>query len=214
MAVRDRRRLGGLRHGRGAGAAGADVGRAELRTRRLGRPLGNRVPPRCRQCAGAAAGRGDRGGGAALRRAQRCAGGRSRPTGRFLFGAAAADRGTARHHCHGRRLQRVRVPRDLLALDVHADRHGPRSARPHGRVPLPDHGHHRRHVLPDRGGAALCHDRHPEHGRSRGAPAGRGRHAHGAHRGGLHRRRSVPEDRAVPAAPLAAERLCVCALPR
>ena len=82
-----------------------------------------------------------------------------------LHDVRAVPGGTARHHDHRRRVQHLRVPRDLVALDLRADR---ARARPPGavrRVPVPDHGHDRRHLHRHRRRPALPDDRHAQPGR-------------------------------------------------
>ncbi len=76
---------------------------------------------------------------------------------------------------HRRRFQRLRVPGDLVAVDLRADRLGTRPARTVRFVSVPDHGHHRRHVLRHRRRVALPDDRHVESRRHGAAPGSRRR---------------------------------------
>ena len=64
----------------------------------------------------------------------------------------------------GGRLQRLRVPRNLVTVRLHADRDGLRSASVGVGVSLPDHGKCRRDVHRDRDRPDVRRDRHPEHG--------------------------------------------------
>ena len=63
---------------------------------------------------------------------------------------------------HRRRLQRLRLPRDIVAVELRADRHRPRPAGAGRRLPVPDHGHHRRDLLRHRRRPPLHDDRHAQ----------------------------------------------------
>ena len=58
----------------------------------------------------------------------------ARPGRLVLHHVSAVARGPARHHDHRRRLQRFRLSRDLVAVELRADRARPRSARARRRV--------------------------------------------------------------------------------
>ena len=113
----------------------------------------------------------------------------------------------ARHHDHRRRLQRLRVPRNFLAVVLCTDQPGPAPQGAARRLPVSGHGNDRGDLLLDRRRLALPDDRDPQHGRSRG-PAETARRL--AHRAGglrLHRRRHGAEAGRLPTASVAAERL-------
>ena len=96
-----------------------------------------------------------------------------------------------------------------------ADRARPRSPRAAGCLSVPDHGHDRRDLLCDRHRLALSAHRQPQYRRHR-RPArptlGRSNPARRSSRARVHHRRHQPQAGAVPAARLAAERLCLCAV--
>ena len=108
-----------------------------------------------------------------------------------------------------RRLQRLRVPRDLLALVVRAGQ--PRHAAPGPRrgVSLSRPRHRRGHLLPHRRGPPLPGDRDPQHGGPRRADPRARSPPHGHHRVRIPRRRHRGEERGLSAPHLAAQRLCL-----
>ncbi len=149
--------------------AGA-VLRADLVSpRRLGAAMGHRVSRRCIERVRARPGirgrRRDHAVCAPLNRVRdrRLAGGVV-----LLHVSALPDR-IARHRDHGRCLQRVRVSRDFLALDLCADRARFGPPRPDRGVSVSDHGDDRRDLLRDRRRPALSPHRHAQHGGYGGA---------------------------------------------
>jgi hypothetical protein len=62
----------------------------------------------------------------------------------------------------GRCLQHLRLPRNLLAVELCADSAGARPPRAHRRLPVPDHGQHRRHLHRHRHRLPLPDDRHAQ----------------------------------------------------
>ena len=122
----------------------------------------------------------------AAQRERRAAGAADRPV---LCDVSAVPFRPARHYDHRRRLQRLRLPRNLVPVVLRADQHG---AAPQGVarcLPVSGHGHDRGDLLPDRRRPALHDDRHPQHGRSGGAAQTDCRFAHRAGGLRLHRRR-------------------------
>ena len=105
---------------------------------------------------------------------------------------AVPDR-AARHHRHRRCLQHFRVSRDLVAVDLRADRARQRPAGAGRRLPVSDHGHDRRDLLRHRHRPALSRHRQPQHARHRRAPraGGGGELAARACRAGLPHRRHL-----------------------
>ena len=164
----ERTRLAG-HHRDGASRA---VGRGRLLSvRRLAAADRHRVPHRRGQRPGRAAGRGGGGVRAALGLLDQQARGARSPGG-LLRAVPAGVFGPAGHHADRRRVQRLRVPGDLVAGHLRAGRPRLGSARTARGVPIPDHGDGRGHVPAHRHRLPVHDDRHAEHGRPGRPPAG------------------------------------------
>ena len=169
-----------------------------LSHRQLGAALGHRVPGRRaeRFRAGAGLGHGDRGG--AVRLAQRRRRAAARPGLPVLHHVLPVPGRVARHDDHRRRVQPVRVHRDLLAVELRADRARARSPRAIRGLPVPRARHHRRHLLRDRHRDPVPRDRHAQHRRPGAAPAPGREPATGAGGPRVHHGRRVAQARALP----------------
>ena len=141
--------------------------------RQLAAAVGHRVPRRPAQRVRAGARVGHRGGRASVQPRQHRDGGRAAAALPLLHDVRALPGRPAGHHDHRRRLQHLRVPRGVVALDLRADRARARPARARGLVPVPDHGHDRRDLHRHRHRLAVPDDGHAEPGRHGPAPGGR-----------------------------------------
>ena len=206
--------LAGVSHGRPAAEPGAGAWPDFLSDGKLARALGHRIPGGRAQRLHAADRGGDRGHRHDLR-----AGDCREPyppacqqAALVLHGVPAVSDRPAGDHDYRRRLQRLRISGNLVAVELRVDQHRPRPPRADRRLSVPDHGHDRRHVHFDRHRPAVRDDRHLEHGGSGRPHPGGGRHPHRARRVRLSDHRRQPQAGAVSAPPLAAQRLRLCAL--
>ena len=191
---------------------GAGDGNHPLSVGRLGGALGDRIPDRHRQRLRPGPGNDHRLGGHALCPRQR-RGRNSRAAHLFvLLPLPAQHRRTSRHRHYRRRLQPVRVPGNLVVVVLRADQPRPGPPGLDRRLPVPGHGHHRRHLLHHRRRHDVHDDRHPQHGRSGDHHPGRRRYPHHHGGAGLPDRRHKPEAGAFPAPYVAAQCLYLCAV--
>ena len=125
--------LGGAGDRAAAVAAGGRRRHDLLRHRQLAAAVGHRVPRRHTQRLRAGAGRRHRGRGAAVQPRQHRGRGAATAALPLLHDVRAVPDRPAGHHDHRRCIQHLRVPGDLVAVDLRADRAGARPPRPGGR---------------------------------------------------------------------------------